>query len=82
MPDVRSPDGKFWEFTADMAKGDTAYTNLALGAHTDNTYFVREHTTDPALGPNSVLENFRQIPPDFNSSTSSPTRTDQEARRS
>ncbi|THH26991.1 hypothetical protein EUX98_g7196 [Antrodiella citrinella] len=34
--------GKFWEFTADQSKGDTAYTNIALGAHTDNTYF-----TDP-----------------------------------
>lgn len=34
--------GKFWEFTSNMAKGDTAYTTLALGAHTDNTYF-----TDP-----------------------------------
>ncbi|KAH0832977.1 hypothetical protein J3R83DRAFT_11955 [Lanmaoa asiatica] len=35
-------DGKFWEFTADLSKGDTAYTTMALGAHTDNTYF-----TDP-----------------------------------
>ncbi|EGN99064.1 hypothetical protein SERLA73DRAFT_122900 [Serpula lacrymans var. lacrymans S7.3] len=34
--------GKFWEFTSDLAKGDTAYTTMALGAHTDNTYF-----TDP-----------------------------------
>ncbi|KAF9048684.1 hypothetical protein BJ165DRAFT_1461737 [Panaeolus papilionaceus] len=34
--------GKFWDFTADLARGDTAYTTLALGAHTDNTYF-----TDP-----------------------------------
>jgi trimethyllysine dioxygenase len=34
--------GRFWEFTSDLAKGDTAYTPLALGAHTDNTYF-----TDP-----------------------------------
>lgn len=34
-------DGKFWDFTSDLAKGDTAYTTLALGAHTDNTYFVR-----------------------------------------
>lgn len=33
-------DGKFWDFTSDLAKGDTAYTTLALGAHTDNTYFV------------------------------------------
>ncbi|KIP10456.1 hypothetical protein PHLGIDRAFT_84951 [Phlebiopsis gigantea 11061_1 CR5-6] len=34
--------GKFWDFTSDLAKGDTAYTTIALGAHTDNTYF-----TDP-----------------------------------
>ncbi|KAF7317031.1 hypothetical protein HMN09_00437600 [Mycena chlorophos] len=34
--------GKFWDFTSDLAKGDTAYTTLALAAHTDNTYF-----TDP-----------------------------------
>ncbi|KAI9278029.1 trimethyllysine dioxygenase [Sporodiniella umbellata] len=32
-----------WSFTADLAHADTAYTNLALGAHTDNTYF-----TEPA----------------------------------
>ncbi|KIO28372.1 hypothetical protein M407DRAFT_181893 [Tulasnella calospora MUT 4182] len=35
--------GGFWDFTADMKHGDTAYTNLALKAHTDNTYF-----TDPS----------------------------------
>ncbi|RDB28690.1 Trimethyllysine dioxygenase [Hypsizygus marmoreus] len=34
--------GKFWDFTSDLAMGDTAYTTLALGAHTDTTYF-----TDP-----------------------------------
>ncbi|KAI0297255.1 Trimethyllysine dioxygenase [Multifurca ochricompacta] len=34
--------GKFWDFTADLARGDTSYTNIALSAHTDNTYF-----TDP-----------------------------------
>lgn len=34
--------GKFWDFTSDLAKGDTAYTTIALEAHTDNTYF-----TDP-----------------------------------
>jgi trimethyllysine dioxygenase len=34
-------DGKFWDFAADLARGDTAYTNIALPAHTDNTYFVR-----------------------------------------
>ncbi|KAK7519578.1 uncharacterized protein IWZ02DRAFT_454570 [Phyllosticta citriasiana] len=35
--------GGFWDFTADMASNDTAYTNLGLDAHTDTTYF-----TDPA----------------------------------
>ncbi|CAG8806074.1 20569_t:CDS:2, partial [Dentiscutata erythropus] len=35
--------GKFWDFTANMEHGDTAYTTLALKAHTDNTYF-----TDPS----------------------------------
>ena len=38
---VPQTDGKFWDFTSDLAKGDKAYTTLALGAHTDNTYFVR-----------------------------------------
>ncbi|KAF2097917.1 Clavaminate synthase-like protein, partial [Rhizodiscina lignyota] len=33
----------FWDFTSDLSKGDTAYTDLAIGPHTDNTYF-----TDPA----------------------------------
>ncbi|KAI5788463.1 hypothetical protein EDC01DRAFT_749446 [Geopyxis carbonaria] len=31
--------GGFWDFTADLSKKDTAYTNLALGVHTDTTYF-------------------------------------------
>ncbi|CAJ0830496.1 143_t:CDS:2, partial [Entrophospora sp. SA101] len=35
--------GKFWGSTANLAHGDTAYTTLALKAHTDNTYF-----TDPS----------------------------------
>ncbi|KAJ5908991.1 trimethyllysine dioxygenase TmlH [Penicillium taxi] len=35
--------GGFWDFTADLSFKDTAYTNEALGGHTDNTYF-----TDPA----------------------------------
>lgn len=33
-------DGKFWDFTSDLAKGDTAYTTMALQAHTDTTYFA------------------------------------------
>ncbi|KAI5858523.1 hypothetical protein BZA05DRAFT_381507 [Tricharina praecox] len=35
--------GGFWDFTADLSKKDTAYTNLGLGVHTDTTYF-----SDPA----------------------------------
>ncbi|CAG8443337.1 13319_t:CDS:2 [Gigaspora rosea] len=35
--------GGFWDFTADLEHGDTAYTTLPLRAHTDNTYF-----TDPS----------------------------------
>jgi trimethyllysine dioxygenase len=34
--------GSLWDFTNDLAHGDTAYTQLALPAHTDTTYF-----TDP-----------------------------------
>ncbi|KAJ1560278.1 hypothetical protein HK405_007646, partial [Cladochytrium tenue] len=34
--------GTFWDFSADNAHGDTAYTNIPLPAHTDTTYF-----TDP-----------------------------------
>jgi hypothetical protein len=44
---MMSPDGKFWEFTADLSKGDTAYTTMALGAHTDNTYFVSSSQIAP-----------------------------------
>lgn len=35
--------GGFYDFIPDLAMADTAYTNQALSAHTDNTYF-----TDPA----------------------------------
>ncbi|KAI9882369.1 MAG: hypothetical protein M1823_005883 [Watsoniomyces obsoletus] len=35
--------GGFWDFTSDLASKDTAYTSLALSAHTDTTYF-----SDPA----------------------------------
>lgn len=35
--------GGFYDFTSDLTMKDTAYTSLALGAHTDTTYF-----TDPA----------------------------------
>ena len=56
VSDVCSLDGKFWEFIADLAKGDTAYTNIALGAHTDNTYFVRQHTTGPVPCPSDTFD--------------------------
>ncbi|KAH0542697.1 hypothetical protein FGG08_002930 [Glutinoglossum americanum] len=35
--------GGFYDFTADLSSKDTAYTSLALQAHTDTTYF-----SDPA----------------------------------
>ena len=35
--------GGFYDFTSDLSSKDTAYTTLALQAHTDTTYF-----TDPA----------------------------------
>jgi len=35
--------GGFYDFTSDLTMKDTAYTSLALGPHTDTTYF-----TDPA----------------------------------
>jgi len=35
--------GGFYDFTSDLSRGDTAYTQLGIGAHTDNTYF-----SDPA----------------------------------
>lgn len=31
--------GEYWDFTSDLKHGDTAYTNLALPAHTDTSYF-------------------------------------------
>lgn len=31
--------GGFWDFTSDLAKADTAYTNLDVGSHTDGTYW-------------------------------------------
>nr|XP_022336473.1 trimethyllysine dioxygenase, mitochondrial-like isoform X2 [Crassostrea virginica] len=32
--------GPSWSFTSDLAFGDTAFTSLGLGAHTDTTYFT------------------------------------------
>lgn len=40
---LTSFSGGFYDFTADLASKDTAYTALALQAHTDTTYF-----SDPA----------------------------------
>ena len=40
---VLTDSGGFYDFTSDLTMKDTAYTSLALGAHTDTTYF-----TDPA----------------------------------
>ncbi|KAI9190164.1 hypothetical protein H9P43_001597 [Blastocladiella emersonii ATCC 22665] len=34
--------GTYWDFTPNLEHGDTAYTSIALPAHTDTTYF-----TDP-----------------------------------
>ena len=35
--------GAFYDFTSDLSSKDTAYTSIALGLHTDTTYF-----TEPA----------------------------------
>lgn len=70
-------DGRFWEFTSDLAKGDTAYTTLALGAHTDNTYFVRlfdQSKKREVIG--FWFDLSRLIPAAYNSFTSFHTRTD------
>lgn len=41
-PGWLSNAGGFWEFTSDLEKKDSAYSQMALEAHTDTTYF-----TDP-----------------------------------
>jgi trimethyllysine dioxygenase len=51
-------DGQFWDFTSDLAKGDTAYTTMALGAHTDTTYFVRAFIFDAE----SLLQSLQTDP--------------------
>lgn len=72
-------DGKFWDFTSDLAKGDTAYTTLALGAHTDTTYFASIASVIP--GSHLVDQSYRRIPAGCNSSIFSNTRAAQGARR-
>ncbi|PKS05229.1 hypothetical protein jhhlp_008600 [Lomentospora prolificans] len=52
--------GGFYDFIPDLALADTAYTNLALPAHTDTTYF-----TDPA-----GLQSFHLLSHVFPSSSS------------
>ncbi|KAL5476415.1 hypothetical protein ACEPAI_3461 [Sanghuangporus weigelae] len=60
VANIRSTQyGTFWDFTSDLAKGDTAYTTLVLGAHTDTTYFVSSYafsymSTDTAARPSSL----------------------------
>ncbi|CCE81775.1 Piso0_002447 [Millerozyma farinosa CBS 7064] len=31
--------GGFWDFTSDLSKNDTAYTNIDIASHTDGTYW-------------------------------------------
>lgn len=31
--------GGFWDFTSDLSKNDTAYTNIDISSHTDGTYW-------------------------------------------
>lgn len=57
--------GAFYDFVPDLAKADTAYTNIALAAHTDTTYFTEpaglqafhllSHTPPPNKAPEEVL---------------------------
>ncbi|KAI5805553.1 hypothetical protein DFH27DRAFT_551694 [Peziza echinospora] len=60
--------GGFWDFTADLSKKDTAYTNIALAAHTDTTYFSEPaglqlfhllHHTDGAGGQSLLVDGFK-----------------------
>lgn len=32
--------GGFWDFTSDLSKNDTAYTNIDISSHTDGTYWL------------------------------------------
>lgn len=49
--------GGFYDFIPDLAMADTAYTNLALAAHTDTTYF-----SDPAGLQAFHLLSHRPVP--------------------
>nr|KAJ3411734.1 hypothetical protein HK105_002553 [Polyrhizophydium stewartii] len=47
--------GGFWDFSPNLEHGDTAYTTIALPAHTDTTYF-----TDP-IGAQLSLQFFHLL---------------------
>ena len=48
--------GDMWSFTADnMEHADTAYTNEALGAHNDTTYFSQSCRIQVNIIPISCL---------------------------
>ncbi|KAK3325270.1 PhoD-like phosphatase-domain-containing protein [Apodospora peruviana] len=61
--------GGFYDFTPDLAMADTAYTNLALPAHTDTTYFsdpaglqafhLLSHTGGAEGGQSLLVDGFR-----------------------
>lgn len=69
--EIRTPNftaGGFWDFTSDLSKKDTAYTNLPLNVHTDTTYFsepaglqifhLLEHTNGNG-GQTILVDGFR-----------------------
>ena len=49
--------GRMWAFTSDMARADTAYTNIELGAHNDNAYL--QSPAGLQVGPVGLL--FRPV---------------------
>ncbi|CAH1801717.1 unnamed protein product [Owenia fusiformis] len=61
--------GHMWSFTNDLEHSDTAYTNLALGAHNDTCYFLKgagiqvfhllEHTG--AGGETLLVDGFKAL---------------------
>jgi trimethyllysine dioxygenase len=60
--------GGLWDFTSDLSKKDTAYTTLALGVHTDTTYFSNPASlqlfhllshTDGSGGQSILVDGFR-----------------------
>ncbi|TLD19938.1 hypothetical protein PspLS_09483 [Pyricularia sp. CBS 133598] len=63
--------GGFYDFIPDLALADTAYTNLALPAHTDTTYFTEpaglqafhllSHHPPPSAPPGAVAEGGKSL---------------------